>query len=174
MSEKLKPCPFTHDHIDTETLEAVGEDPLIVLDNEESGGWSVFCILCGMRGPQTSARNEAIAAWNRRAPQGEPSEAGASPDVEVLVETVFVLMERYHKAASIQDNPGDRAGSPREPADEEVARIEVELRAAILAALRSRAAVGDRRKSDPPFCDVCGGEMAEEWLRSLRDDQEKI
>lgn len=59
MSE-LKPCPFD------------GTDDALAVRGDYMAGYGVYC-RCGTEGPLRISEAEAIAAWNRRAPQGEPT-----------------------------------------------------------------------------------------------------
>jgi len=53
--EELKPCPFFG-------------SSFIDLNR---GGWWVWCGECGAEGSVKETREEALAAWNRRANEGE-------------------------------------------------------------------------------------------------------
>lgn len=57
MSEQLKPCPFAHD---------TDEYGLAVIWGRSQYGVAVECS-CGASGPRAYSKDEAIAAWNRRA-----------------------------------------------------------------------------------------------------------
>jgi len=59
MSEELKPCPFC------------GSTNLGFLS---LFAWEVQCNLCLAEGPKADTREEAIAAWNRRANEGESND----------------------------------------------------------------------------------------------------
>jgi Lar family restriction alleviation protein len=56
---KLKPCPFCG-----ETAELYPDGVLL------STPWWVECRRCGTFGPEKKTRQQAIAAWNRRAGKG--------------------------------------------------------------------------------------------------------
>lgn len=57
-TQKLKPCPFC------------GGDASY-LYKQSSTTWYVFCGECESSGAESYSENDAIAAWNRRAPQCE-------------------------------------------------------------------------------------------------------
>lgn len=57
-TQKLKPCPFC------------GGDASY-LYKQSSTTWYVFCGECESSGAESYSETEAIAAWNRRAPQCE-------------------------------------------------------------------------------------------------------
>lgn len=75
MTEPLKPCPFPHDD-DLPAPETIR--------HKTARYWYVACE-CGATGPARSTVEEAIAAWNRRPPLAEPTEA----EVEAAAEAVF-------------------------------------------------------------------------------------
>lgn len=55
MTNKLKPCPFCKSN------NVSLNDFLYAIRL-----WSVHCLSCGARGPDSDAEQEAIEAWNKR------------------------------------------------------------------------------------------------------------
>jgi len=67
MSEKLKPCPFPHDQAtEKDAKRDLGDiTPFVIRDGVM---FRAMCPVCGAHGPEEENEGNAIAAWNRRAP----------------------------------------------------------------------------------------------------------
>jgi hypothetical protein len=79
MSEKLKPCPFKHDP-DTERDVARDNDGAGIEPGIAGGHGVLFvlCPVCEVQGPEEGTPQEAMAAWNRRAPSPAIEKARAA------------------------------------------------------------------------------------------------
>lgn len=63
-AEALLPCPFCN----TERDDKRGGPLPFDYEDPDNRRWRVYCWTCGVDGPSGATEAEAIAAWNRRAP----------------------------------------------------------------------------------------------------------
>ena len=73
-ADALKPCPFVHDED--------GEPPAV---QKTAFGWNCECPVCEAIGPLAGTPEDAIAAWNARAPLSPPTDA----EVEALIDALY-------------------------------------------------------------------------------------
>ena len=66
-NETLKPCPFHKINEDCEEYQFVEVPFPITILGEPKPYFQIRCVYCGARGPSESSKEEAIAAWNKRA-----------------------------------------------------------------------------------------------------------
>lgn len=76
MTEPIKPCPFPHDD-DLPPPEVL---------RHATAGYRYAACECGATGPARSTVEEAVAAWNRRAPLAEPTDAEVEALTKVLID----------------------------------------------------------------------------------------
>jgi hypothetical protein len=62
-NEALKPCPFPHNEPYKQLLETKRHN----YGDERPRRFFVRCCVCNARGPYTNSKEEAKAAWNKRA-----------------------------------------------------------------------------------------------------------